>query len=123
MKFSPKKYKNRQKFACCAPSCISKSNSNHSEIRFHKVPDENLTISKYNLFGNKEIVSLRSEWLKNLQKTYNSDTLYACSLHFTKDDYVFAGNFIVLESHMFIIILFKKLYCLYFKIYTHQEDC
>ena len=93
MKFSPIKHKNRQKIKCCAPFCSSVSDNKHNELRFHKFPGDDKILKRKNLFNNAEYVFLRDQWFKNLNLKYNSKDVYVCSLHFNKEDYIFAGDY------------------------------
>ena len=93
MEFSPKHRKSSCTGRCCVLNCTS-DNSKNLNLSFHKVPKCNSERwSRINIFGNKEFVDNRSEWLRKLNIVDNGREFLVCSLHFRSEDYNSPGKF------------------------------
>lgn len=95
MEFSSNYRKKSSRGWCCVNKCTSNKSVNLN-LSFHTVPKANSAkIFRKNLFGKRELVDKRSEWLRNLKVTDEDKELLVCSLHFKKDDYYLTGEFFI----------------------------
>ena len=65
MEFSPQHRKSECRTQYCVKGCDSRMNKNKN-LSFHKVPKSAINIENENLFGKREIVDKRVEWLRRL---------------------------------------------------------
>ena len=90
MRFSPKRSKSRA--FCSVYGCSSRASKDFL-IRFHSFPTAGKKfVHVTDMFGNVEKVDSLSVWMRSLKMGKDvSPYMRVCSLHFTKDDYIFPG--------------------------------
>lgn len=93
MKFSTDYRQTKCRKNCFVKSCDSKMNL-QKNLSFHKLPKSGIKIERVNLFGIREILDKRAEWLRILGVRDVNQELIICSKHFSTDDYCFSGKYL-----------------------------
>lgn len=81
--------------SCCVKNCLSHTARN-TEFSFHKFPRPNLHFVKApNYFDSLERQDVYDVWKKKTGIKNPLPHMKVCSRHFTRDDYLYPGKFVL----------------------------
>lgn len=93
--------KSKARIVCCVPGCQSRPKKDNLTFHYFPKPDKRVVVVN-NHFGKSEKVDHFQAWKRVIKLNAISPYSKVCELHFTRDDYIFPGEYIVLINFSYL---------------------